>query len=427
MAYNALCGRVLEFSMLLAAYTWIAYPLLLAALRWLGSHVSPIPFASTQQGPALPSVSVIIPAHNEEQRIAGKLRNCLELEYPRDQVEFIVCSDGSTDATEEIVRDFMTRDARIRWLQSQHRAGKSGVQNIAAAAARGDILFFTDANASMGADVLRILIDDLADPAVGLVTGTVHLGEPKLAEPELAEPKLGESKIAEPKIAEPKLAEPKLAEPGLGHAKDAVARSQGFYWRYELFLRVAESDLGILATASGQAMAVRRELYRPLPTCYGDDCILPLEVRLQGRRVVQERSALVFDTMPHSIRGELRARIRMTARNWAGTLARPGLLNPLRFPLTSWALFSHKLLRWLTPFFLGLAFLSNTGLVLTGRGTFFWWMQAGFYLSALVGWQLTRKQRSAGPFGYSFSFCLANVGFFLGMLKAFRNQKIVAY
>jgi cellulose synthase/poly-beta-1,6-N-acetylglucosamine synthase-like glycosyltransferase len=392
MAFSELYGLGLELSMLLVAYTWIAYPLLLAAMRWsalraLGGRISPPSAASGHQDAATPSVSIIVPVHNEESRIAEKLRNCLEFEYPHDHVEFIVCSDGSTDATEEIVLDFIARDARIRWLQSQHRAGKSGVQNIAAAAARGDILFFTDANARMNPGILRVLIDALADPAVGLVTGTVHLGEPE----------------------------------------DAVARGQGFYWRYELFLRVAESDLGILATASGQAMAVRRELYRPLPPCYGDDCILPLDIRMQGRRVVQERSAIVFDTMPHSIQGELRARIRMTARNWAGTLARPALLNPLRFPFTAWGLVSHKLLRWLTPFFLVFAFLSNTGLALSGHGTFWWWLQAGFYLSAFVGWQLTRKQRSAGPFGYSFSFCLANVGFLLGMLKAFRNQKIVAY
>jgi len=390
--YRALYDLILKFSMLLVAYTWIAYPLVLAALRWsarraLGGRASFPSAAAGDHNATMPSVSIIIPAHNEESRIAEKLRNCLEFEYPRDHLEFIVCSDGSTDATKEIALDFIARDARIRWLQSQRRAGKSGVQNIAAAAARGDILFFTDANARMSPGILRVLIDALADPAVGLVTGTVHLGEPE----------------------------------------DAVARGQGFYWRYELFLRVAESDLGILATASGQAMAVRRELYRPLPHCYGDDCILPLDVRMQGHRVVQKRSAIVFDTMPHSIQGELRTRIRMTARNWAGTLARPALLNPLRFPLTAWGLVSHKLLRWLTPFFLGFAFLSNTLLALGGNGRFLWCMQSGFYLSALAGWRLTRKQRPAGLFGYSFSFCLANVGFLLGMLKALRRQKIIAY
>ncbi len=377
-----MADTILLAAMAVVIYTWIVYPLLLAFFRAIRR-----PADAVKPRPEAPFVSVIIPVHNEQTRIAAKLENCLALEYPADRMETIVSSDGSTDGTEQIVRGFQIRDPRIRWIESERREGKSGVQNLAAAAAHGDLLFFTDANASMGPGVLRTMTDGLADDRVGLVTGTVHLGDPE----------------------------------------DAVAKGQGFYWRYELFLRLAESDLGILATASGQALAVRRELYRPLPTCYGDDCILPLDVRLQGRRVVQERSAIVFDSMPHRVQGELRARIRMTARNWSGTWARPALLNPLRFPFTSLGLISHKLLRWLTPFFLGMAFLSNAFMALRGRGVILWWMQVGFYLSAFVGWELTRKQRPAGVFGYSFSFCLANVGFFLGMVKAFRNQKIIVY
>jgi hypothetical protein len=185
--------------------------------------------------------------------------------------------------------------------------------------------------------------------------------------------------------------------------------------------------LGILATGSGQALLVRRELFRPLPDCYGDDCIMPLDVRAQGYRVIQDSNAKVFDTMPHTIEGELRARIRMTARNWTGTLARPAVLNPFRFPFTSLGLVSHKLLRWLTPFLLATVFVSSSLLALAGQLRPLWWLQLAFYFSALVGWQLSRKQRPAWVFGYSFSFCLANVGFLLGMVKAFRNQKIVAY
>jgi cellulose synthase/poly-beta-1,6-N-acetylglucosamine synthase-like glycosyltransferase len=373
----------LFFALLLLVYTWMVYPLLLYGLCRLRGRVR----SRVTRLDLSPFVSIIVAAHNEAQGIAAKLGNCLQLDYPADRMEIIVASDASTDGTEEIVRDLLARDPRIRWLPSPQRAGKSGVQNLAAAQARGDILFFTDANTSMGAEVLQRLLDDLADPGVGLVTAKVHFG----------------------------------------HPADAVAKGQGFYWRFEFLLRQLESDLGILATASGSALAVRRELFRPLPDCYGDDCILPLDVRLQGQRVVQARSATVFDAMPEGIQGELRARIRMTARNWAGTLARPGLLNPLRFPLTALGLLSHKLLRWLTPFFLLVAFLSNARLAGQGRFRALWWAQIAFYLSALVGWQLTRRQRRAWVFGYSFSFCLANVGFFLGLVKAFRNQKIVAY
>ncbi len=369
-------------SLLLVAYTWIVYPTLLYILsRFATRVISPI--GSNVD----PSVSIIIPAHNEQQKIASKLQNCLALDYPHEQLEIIVASDNSTDATEKIVRGFSARDSRIHWAESGGRVGKSGVQNLAASQARGQVLFFTDSNTTMGPGVLRALIDDLSDPAVGLVTATVHFG----------------------------------------HPEGAVEKGQGFYWRYELFLRTAESDLGILATGSGQALLVRRELFQPLPACYGDDCIMPLDVRLQGFRVIQDPRAIVYDTMPHSIEGELRARIRMTARNWSGTLFRPALLNPFRFPFTALGLVSHKLLRWLTPFFLAVILLSNGLLALEDRATVLWWLQVAFYLSAFVGWQLTRKQRPAWVFGYSFSFCLANVGFLLGMIRALRNHKIIAY
>ncbi len=366
----------------LVIYVWVGYPLLLFVLASIFSRTHRWPEQSAD-----PFISIIIPVHNEEQKIALKLVDCLELLYPQDRLEILVASDGSTDRTEEIVLGFMIRDSRIRWLQSDSRVGKSGVQNLAARHARGDLLFFTDANTAVPPGVLRTMVAHLADPEVGLSTAAVLFG----------------------------------------HAKDAVEKGQGFYWRYELFLRGAESDLGILATGSGQALLVRRELFRPLPACYGDDCIMPLDVRSQGYKVIQEREANVFDAMPHSIEGELRARIRMTARNWTGTLSRPAVLNPLRFPLTALGLLSHKLLRWLTPFFMAAVFVSNTLLALRGQFILLWSLQAVFYLSALVGWELARKERPASVFGYSFSFCLANVGFLFGMVKAFRNQKIVTY
>lgn len=373
---------LLWISLSLVVYVWAGYPLLVFVLALVFSRKR-----SDAEEADDPFVSIIVPVHNEEQRIALKLGDCLELLYPNDRLEILVASDGSTDKSEEIVRGFIARDPRIQWLQSDRRLGKSGVQNLAVQHARGDLLFFTDANTTVPPGVLRTLVANLADPSVGLATATVFFG----------------------------------------HAKDAVEKGQRFYWRYELFLRTAESNLGILATGSGQALLVRRELFRPLPDCYGDDCIMPLDVRAQGYRVIQDREATVFDAMPHSIEGELRARIRMTSRNWTGTLSRPALLNPLSFPLTALGLISHKLLRWLTPFFLAIIMTCNTLLALRGHLAFLWWLQVVFYLSALIGWGLARKQRPAWVCGYSFSFCLANVGFLLGMVKAFRNQKIIAY
>ena len=172
---------------------------------------------------------------------------------------------------------------------------------------------------------------------------------------------------------------------------------------------------------------MRRCLYRPLPVICGDDCVLPLEVRLQGYRVVQDARVVVYDTMPSSIEGELRARIRMTARSWTGIFGRSAILNPFRFPVTSWGLISHKLLRWLTPFFLVIVLAANLLLAVRGQWIVLCALQVTFYASAFTGWLRARKRAPAWLFGYPFAFCLANVGFFLGIVKVLRGQRIVSY
>lgn len=377
---NTTITPIVAASTILLLYVWVGYPALLLAWARLRPD-GPSTAAFT------PTVCVIIAARNEEKTIRQRLENLLASDYPRERMEIIVASDASCDATDSMVASFAARDPRVRLLRSELRAGKSALQNLAATEARGEILFFTDANTRNRPDTLARMAAHFSNPEVGLVTATVHFGDPD----------------------------------------GAVAEGQSLYWRYELQLRRLESELGILATASGQALALRRELFRPLPACYGDDCILPLDVRAQGYRVVQDSAAIVYDTMPHSISGELGTRARMTARNWTGTLARPAVLNPIRFPLTALGLVSHKLLRWLTPVLLAIIFLGSTALALEHKALVPWLLQVAFYAAAGIGWWRTRSLRSAGWFGYCFSFCLANLGFALGLLKVLRGQRIVAY
>ena len=367
---------------LLLAYTWVGYPVLLWVLRqFFARKIARAP----QQN--APKISIIIAVRNEEDNIAARLIDCTNLEYPADRLEIVIVSDNSTDKIEEIVKEFAERDSRIRLLVASGQSGKSAAQNLGVEHARGDILFFTDADTRTRPDTLAVLMENFADPNVGLVTADVYLGRPG----------------------------------------NAVAEGQGMYWRFELFLRKLESELGILVTGSGQLLLMRKELYRPLQPVYGDDCVLPLDVRLQGRRVVQDARVVVYDIMPNSIKGELRARIRMTARNWTGTLSRAAILNPFRFPLTSWSLISHKLLRWLTPFFLAVLLVANVALAWRGQWVVLCVLQILFYLGAWIGWWRARKGEPAWVFAYPFAFCLANIGFLLGMVKVMRRQKITSY
>src|SRR5262249_46153992 len=247
--------------------TWVGYPILLWLMRQGTSRFGHKPASTGLQ--VVPKVSIIIAARNEEQTIHAKLLDCTNQDYPADQLEILIASDNSTDKTEEIVEEFAKQDPRVRLLADRRRLGKSGVQNLAVEHASGDILCFTDAATRTGPGALRMIVENFADPAVGLATGNVYFGQPDTA----------------------------------------VAEGQGAYWNFELLLRRLESDLGILATSSGQFMAMRRSLFRPLTVTYGDDCVLPLDVRLQGYRVVQDARVVVYDTMPSSIKGEFRARI----------------------------------------------------------------------------------------------------------------------
>jgi cellulose synthase/poly-beta-1,6-N-acetylglucosamine synthase-like glycosyltransferase len=371
---------ILVVTVTLLAYTWLGYPAILWSLRRLFG-MQPLP-ENCQ-----PAFSIIVAAYNEEPHIAAKLEDCLALDYPAEKLEILVASDGSTDRTEGIVQEFAGRDARIRLVKSAGRAGKSGVQNLAVAQARGEILLFTDTETTTRATLLQQIGEDFADPQVGMVAPTVHFGR----------------------------------------IDGAVSKGQGAYWRFELVLRQMESDLGILATASGSAFAMRRTLFRPIPPQYGDDCVLPLDVRLQGYRVLQDKRIVVFDEMPNTIDGELRARVRMTARNWTGILSRPGLLNFLRYPGTAWGLVSHKFLRWMTPFFLAAMFVMSCFLAVRGRMAVLFVLQGCFYLAAVVGWRQSRQRSCARIFGYPFAFCLANLGFLLGLVRCLRGHRVVAY
>jgi cellulose synthase/poly-beta-1,6-N-acetylglucosamine synthase-like glycosyltransferase len=373
---------VLASVVMLLAYTWLGYPAILWILRCVLAR-PPV------RQPGEPAFSIIVAAYNEEARMAAKLEDCLALEYPADRFEILVASDGSTDRTEEIVGELARRDSRIRLVRTAGRAGKSGAQNLAVEQASGELLLFTDAETRTRSHLLRQMAEDFADPRVGLVAPTVSFGR----------------------------------------VDGAVSTGQGAYWRFELFLRQLESDLGILATASGSAFAMRRALFRPIPPQYGDDCILPLEVRLQGYTVLQDPRAIVFDEMPSTVNGELRARVRMTARNWTGILSRPALLNFLCYPGTAWALVSHKLLRWMTPFFLAATLLMNGILALQGQVVvnLLLMLQICFYLAALAGWRRPRQQPCPRFLGYPFAFCLANLGFLLGMIRCMQGQRVVTY
>lgn len=336
----------------------------------------------------LPKVTVLITVFNEAIVIRKKIENVLSLRYPADRLDVLVASDGSTDSTDDIVMG--VKDRRVRLFRSDVRAGKTATQNKAVAVAAGDIVVFTDAGTSFDKGFLRNIVVPFSDPEVGGVDGHLLFASSE----------------------------------GSG-----VSESQGFYWRYELRLREAESMLGILAVGSGACLAIRRSLFRQMDLNIGEDCTLPLDIIRQGYKMVHAPDAVACDRMENEPAGEFKTRVRMTLRNWQGTWKFPELLNPFLYPGYAFALWSHKVLRWLSPVFLICLTVSAAALA-AGGSQFFKFVSigfVGFYLIGLIGWQVEFMGLRVPVAKTVFSFLLANIGFFVGVVKAVGGYRVSRY
>lgn len=332
-----------------------------------------------------PSVTVLLTVHNEENKIGDRLRDILECDYPPDKLEILVASDGSTDGTAGVVKRWEGK-AAVRMYEGE-RAGKTETQNQAIRLTTGQIILFTDVDTKFDVDFLRAMARAFLDEKVGLAVA-------------------------------------KLLFLSSGNS---ISRSQGFYWNYETKLREEESRLGILAVASGQCMAVRAGLLRPMEPFVGEDCIVPLDVVLQGFKCVQVEAALAYDVMESQPEKEFRTRVRMTLRNWVGTWLRPDLLNLFRHPGYAFALWSHKLLRWLSPLFLICATVSVLLLAVEPLYSVLAILAGGFYLAALIGGVGEKSGRKIPLVSAAYGFLVANLGFMIGLFKAWTGHRIVTY
>jgi cellulose synthase/poly-beta-1,6-N-acetylglucosamine synthase-like glycosyltransferase len=296
----------------LIAYTHAGYPVLL----WLLAHGEEDHRAS---GDFLPSVSVVVAAYDEEDVIARKLENLLGLDYPREKLELIVASDGSADRTAE-----RARDAGADLVLDLPRCGKVRAQDQAVARATGEVVVFSDANALLAPDSLRTLVARFADPAVGYVCGQVRF----------------------------------TTEDG--------SNQEGVYWRYELAVRAFESRIGDITAGNGALYATRREAYIEVDPRMGHDLSFPFNMVKRGWRAKYEPAATASEKTTPSNESEFRRKRRMMSHTWPIMLT-GGILDPRGYsPLYAVQIFSHRLLRYLTPFLHATAFA--TSLRLARRG-----------------------------------------------------------
>lgn len=298
-------------------YVYLGYPLLLLLLATVMGKKRPF-----SPHPDLPSVSLIIAAHNEEAVMATKLYNTLALDYPADKLQIIVAADGSDDATAAIVRSFGRWGVELSYAPA--RQGKVTAINRAVAQATGQVLAFSDANNLYDAHTLRQLVAPLADPSVGMVSGA------------------------------------KLILRGDG----ALGDSEGLYWRYESLIKGWQTQLGTATGAPGEVMAIRRNLFEPVPaTIINDDLYLALRLITQGHNVHYTPLARSYERVSPTAQDEMLRRSRMVCGHFQ--LMSQGIrLLSWRRPLAVWNIVSHKYARPLVPLAMIGALLGNVGLLL---------------------------------------------------------------
>jgi cellulose synthase/poly-beta-1,6-N-acetylglucosamine synthase-like glycosyltransferase len=328
----------------------------------------------------LPSVSFVIAAYNEEDSLPAKLRNMRSLGYPKDKLEVIFVSDGSTDRTNEILQEAAVADPAIHAMVLPQRGGKPLALNRAVSEARNEILVLSDAGTLFDPDAVRKLVRHFCDSSVGAVCGALRF-----------------------------------------EASAESQQTEGVYWKYETMLRLMEARLGATLTASGAIYAMRRSAFVPfLPGTLIEDLIAPMNVRGFGLRVVYDPEAVATDIAADSVRGEFRRRVRIALGSFRA------LPQISRLRLSGFALFaflSHKVLRWFVPHFALMMLVSNSfllasrfyALAFSAHIAFLAWAGIGFL------WRERLRHVRFALLGY-FLFAM-NLAFLIGFVRSLGNSR----
>jgi cellulose synthase/poly-beta-1,6-N-acetylglucosamine synthase-like glycosyltransferase len=355
---------VLWTSAALIAWTQVLYGLFLAALRAL----RPVPPARAS-GAVEPRVSLIVPAHREEEVIAAKVADALALDWPRDRLELIVAVDGGGDDTAA-----RAREAGADVVLELPRGGKVRTQDAAVRAASGSLLAFSDANARWEPGALRGLAAAFEDPAVGFACGRVAF------------------------------------------VNEGGTNQEGVYWRYEMWLRGLESGLASVTAGNGAIYAVRREAYIEVDPVMGHDLSFPFNMVKRGWRAVDVPAARATEKMVPTIEGEWVRKRRMMSHAWAIVL-RGGMLDPRGYPpLYALMVLSHRVLRYATPLLHAVAFLATLSLLVRGRAR-----AAALAQAALLGAAVAGGRVAFRPFLLARYYVLTTASLALGLYDHLRH------
>lgn len=359
-------------SVALIVYAYAGYPCVLMALTLFRDR-------PVKKARITPRVSFVIAAHNEEERIAEKIENTLRQDYPAGQMEIIVASDCSTDRTDDIVRSF---GRRVWLVRARERRGKEAAQQLAVRAAVGKVLIFSDCATALGPDAVSSIVQNFADPTVGCVSSVDRLVD-----------------------------------------ADGHASGEGAYVRYEMWLRGLETRVNTLVGLSGSFFAARQDVCRRWAADRQSDFSTLLNSVDMGLRGVLDVNSVGYYRNISDDRREFQRKVRTVVRGIAVLLGNAGKLNPFRYGMFAWQLVSHKVCRWLVPFAMIGAFLSN--LVAIDESALYaitFVLQCAFYAAAAGGFWTGARVLTIPMF-----VVVANLGVLTAWLRYAKGERIASW
>lgn len=337
-----------------------------------------------------PPVTLITAAFNEETIIKEKIKNTLQLDYPSEKLHIVFITDGSSDRTEQLAREF----DGIEVMHEPERRGKIAAIHRAMKMVKTPIVIFSDANTLISNEAIKKIVWHYQFPDTGGVAG--------------------EKKILS-------TADGKVAGAG-----------EGLYWKYESALKKLDADLYSVVGAAGELFSIRTDLYQPVASnVILDDFIISLNICLKGYRIAYEPGAYAMEMPSSSLEEEQKRKVRISAGAFQSMVMMKSLFNIFRYPVLSFEYISHRVLRWtLCPVLLPVIFLLNLVIVWKGGGILYQLVLAGqilFYLSALISWILSKRHIKIKLLYVPYYFVFQNYCLYLGFFKHLKGKQSVLW
>ncbi|MBN8821480.1 MULTISPECIES: glycosyltransferase family 2 protein [unclassified Spirosoma] len=370
----------------LVVYTYLGYGLLVWLLIRLRPQRPPVASLSEEY---MPDVTLIVPAYNELDCLPAKVANSLGQSYPREHIQFLFVTEGSTDGSDDYLRS--TYGDTIGILGGTERRGKVAAMNMAMQQVKTPIVIFTDANTQLNLDAVQNIVRHFRDPKVGAVAGEKRIQTTD--------------------------------------SESAAGSGEGIYWKYESQLKRWDAELHTIVGAAGELFAVRTELYEPVsPNTILDDFMISLLIAGRGYRVAYEPDAYALERPSFSIIDEQKRKIRIAAGGFQSIVWLKHLLNPFRYGVLTFEYVSHRVMRWaVTPLCLPLIFLLNAGLVIQDGWSSLWgWLFIGqilFYGAAWLGYTLEKRQIRLKAAFVPFYFTFMNICALAGLVRYLRGNQ----